>query len=300
MPRVAIRGTRASKTRGKSYQGERKEEEERIYCVATAASARRYTKAGIHLVDYDRRILVSIPCAPVSTKLREWFSSFTGIPSSITRQRWKRPLSKSGLLEATNCSFFSNDRRRRSPPVHGRFYSIVRDLKCPLETDERPNDRTLPSFDSWNFPRARRWMEIRIKYDYWENCDGGSATEIVFTGRIARHDTHAYVHEPGDRIFHYLGHSFRRSFLGSNEDAHLGALINSSHESPRLFHPFDPPPRPRNGNYRVLFWFGKNTEISGRRANDYAGNLFADRAIEHTVRSTFLELFSPFFNRTAR
>ena len=92
-----------------------RKEEEGIYCVATAASASVSEGREIHLVDYDRRILVSIPCAPVSTKLREWFSSFTGIPSSITRPRWKRPLSKSGLLEATNCSFFSNDRRRRSP-----------------------------------------------------------------------------------------------------------------------------------------------------------------------------------------
>lgn len=72
-------------------------------------------------------------------------------------------------------------------------------------------------------------------------------------------------------------------FLGSNEDAHLGALINSSHESPDY--------SIRSILLLVLatviiaFYFGlagiRRFLVDERTIT--RGNQFADRAIEHTI-----------------
>lgn len=190
----------------KELPGERKEEEG-IYCVATAASASVSEGREIHLVDYDRWILVSIPCAPVSTKLREWFSSFTGIPWSITRPRWKRPLSKSGASSKQQIALSSRTIGGGGAPVQGRFYSTVRDFKSPLETGERPNSLLSsvvlsPRPIRGIFPRAPI-VPVSMKFAADGNSDGSSVVG-KFRHRIGREPSspatctprYTCVHEP--------------------------------------------------------------------------------------------------------
>lgn len=127
MPRVAIRRTRASKTRGKScYQGKGKEEG--IYCAATMHSFVSVSEDSPR--PYDSRILrldTVRPWVRPEIKLREWFSSFTRIPFtrySVPRLRGKR-ISETCLLRSTNCSFFSPRRIGEAESSTGRFYSIL-------------------------------------------------------------------------------------------------------------------------------------------------------------------------------